>query len=801
MNESQTRIEKIDPKLHEKGWGEVPQSRILTEQNAYTIAPGPVERVKHHHPKKADYVLEYRNRKLAVIEAKSDELDVAMGVAQAKEYAEMLQIRYAYSTNGNKIWAIDMGVRNAAGDYIVPSKEGFVDCYPTPKELWEMTYPESNELRDRLVATPFNRNGDRHPRYYQEIAIRNVLTAISTGQQRILLTMATGTGKTYTAFQICWILYQQKWNLRGSSTSQPRILFIADRNILANQARNDFDQFPEDVMERVTPDTIHKNHDRVPTSRNLYFSIFQTLMSEDGSGQPFYKQYPQAFFDMVIIDECHRGGANDESQWRELMEWFSPAVQLGMTATPRRVANANTYRYFGDPVYVYSLKQGIADGYLTPFRVQISESNIDEYQYEEGDDVESGQIDKEKVYTEEDFYHGNIEIRERDEHRVEELMAQIEPDDKTLVFCATQAHAAIIRDMINQRKQRPDSNYCVRVTANDGEEGEKLLRQFQNNERLRPTILTTSQKLSTGVDARNVRNIVLMRPVHNIVEFKQILGRGTRLFEGKYYFTLYDFVGAHRNFNDPDWDGDSHCPICGNDPCTCRRNAKGCGSGEGNDDSIPEAHEGCPICGNDPCTCQGGRPKRKVVVSLSSTRSLELETQWTEKFQMGDELVSIDELITQLFGRLPQFFSSEQDLREQWARPDTRQALLNQLEREGFAEEKLEMVRHVLCMEECDLFDVLAFLAYKTTPMERKRRVELVRQDYLNTLTKKQQRFYDLIADHYVRQGFTELAMENLKDFIRIQYGSPYNAMQELNLNPAQIYQQYLEFQRRLYHC
>ena len=802
MNESQTRLEKIDPALHAKGWGAVPSSRILTEQNAYTIAPGPVERIRRSKPKKADYVLEYRNRKLAVIEAKGDEHDVADGVAQAKEYAAMLQVRFAYSTNGNKLWAIDMGVQDAEGHYIVPSTEGPADAFPTPQELWQMTYPDNNALRDQLLSAPFCRTASRQPRYYQEVAVRNVLAAIAGSQRRILLTMATGTGKTYTAFQICWILYQSHWNLRGSSTSQPRILFIADRNLLANQARNDFDQFAEDSMERITPDTLHCNHDHVPTSRNLYFSIFQTLMSQTPDGTPFYKQYPQAFFDLVIIDECHRGGANDESQWRELMEWFAPAVQLGMTATPRRAANANTYRYFGEPVYTYSLKQGIADGFLTPFRVQISESNIDDYQYAEGDDVESGEVDPDRTYTEQDFYHGNIEIRERDEHRVQELLAHIEPDDKTIVFCATQQHAAIVRDMINQHKRRPDSNYCVRITADDGEEGERMLRQFQDNGRLRPTILTTSQKLSTGVDARNVRNIVLMRPVSNIVEFKQILGRGTRLFEGKYYFTLYDFVGAHRAFIDQEWDGDYHCPVCGNDPCTCHQRPRPKpypDPDDGNGGSSVHEPTPCPVCGNDPCTCSGGKPKKKVVVHLSAVRTLELQTDWTEKFQMGDELVTIDELIRQLFGRLPQFFDSEEDLRQQWARPDTRAALLGQLEREGFAEEKLDMVRHVLCMDDCDLFDVLAFLAYKTTPMERARRVELVRQDYAATLNQKQQQFCDLIMTHYIRRGFKELAMENLKDFIRIQFGTPFNATQELGWTPNEINTAYLEVQRRLY--
>ena len=796
MNEAQTRHNKIDPKLYEVGWGQVPSSDILCEQRAYQIAPGPVERIKHSHPKKADYLLEYKRRKLAVIEAKADEVDVAMGVPQAKLYAEMLQIRFAYATNGDQIYCIDMGVRDSEGKYIIPSKEEFVSRFPTPQELWQMTYPEENELRDRFNLTPYNRDGGRVPRYYQEIAITNVLTAIANHQRRILLTMATGTGKTYTAFQICWKLYQNYWNLQGNPNRRPRILFIADRNILANQARNDFGQFPEDIMLRITPDDIHRNQNQVPDSRNIYFAIFQTLMSNDDNGQPFYKQYPANFFDFIIIDECHRGGANDESQWRELMEWFEPAYQLGMTATPRRTENANTYRYFGSPVYTYSLKQGIADGFLTPFRVRISESNIDEYTFQEGDDVENGDIDKEKTYTEDDFYHGRIEIRERDMHRVRELMSQIDPDEKTIIFCSTQLHASIIRDMINQIKTRLDSNYCERVTANDGEEGERILRQFQDNERLRPTILTTSQKLSTGVDARNVRNIVLFRPVRNIVEFKQILGRGTRLFEGKYYFTLYDFVGAHQAFleGENDWDGDPYCPICGNYPCTC--NKKPGSSGGGRRPHIPQP---CPVCGNMPCTCPGGQPKKKIVVHLSEDRTLELETNWTEKFQMGEELLTIGDLIERLFGDLPLFFNSQEDLRKQWENPATRQALLTQLEREGYAEEKLDMIRRVLCMEKCDLFDVLMFLAYKTTPLEREKRVELVRQDYVKKEKQEQQQFLALIMDHYVREGFKELQMENLKEYIRIQYGSPVDAVEHLHMQPAQISQYYLNFQHQLY--
>ena len=799
MDESTTRRKKIDPALYSVGWEQVPDSQILNEQRAYVIAPGRVEKLKARHPKKVDYILEYKGMKLAVVEAKSDETDVSVGVPQAKQYAEMLQIRYAYSTNGDSIYFIDMGVRDATGDYIVPSTEGFIDKFPSPQELWQMTFPVDNEWRDKFNLQPMNRDSGREPRYYQVNAINNVLNAVARGQKHILLTMATGTGKTYTAFQICWKLFQTKWNLHGTD-QRPRILFIADRNILANQAVNDFEQFPEDAMVRITPDELHKNHDKVPTARHLYFTIFQTFMCADESGEPYYKQYPADFFDFIIIDECHRGGANDESQWRELMDYFSFAYQLGMTATPRRQDNANTYKYFGNPVYSYSLKQGIADGYLTPFRVRISESNIDEYVYDSDDEVE-GEIDTEKTYTESDFYNGKIEIRQRDEHRVKELLSQINPDEKTIVFCATQLHAHIIRDMINQYKKSPASNYCERVTADDGSEGEETLKLFQDNERKLPTILTTSQKLSTGVDARNVRNIVLMRPVNNMVEFKQIIGRGTRLFDDKYYFTIYDFVGANRNFQDVEWDGDPYCPVCGNYPCTCNKQTKS----ESHPESVGSVGEGmpepCPVCGHLPCTCEGGgRQRDKVKVKLSSQRTLELKTTWTEKFQYGDELISIEEFIQKLFGRLPMFFNGPEDLRKQWEHPDTRRALLNQLEQEGFHEDKLQAMQRVMGREDCDLLDVLEYLAYETTPMERKKRVELVREDYYKRQNAAQKEFIDFLIDQYLRNGYQEFTPEeNLSKLLRMKYVTVADAKRNLNMGIDQIRKQYVEFQRELY--
>lgn len=809
MDETATRRKKIDPKLYGVGWEQVPESEILTEQRAY-ITPGQVSAIpQNRHPKKADYILEYHKVKLAVIEAKSDEKDVSEGVAQAKEYAELLKIRFTYATNGDKIWAIDMGVKDAQGNYIIPSKEGPADRFPSPQELWQMTFPEANPLRDRFNLQPLNRGGGREPRYYQEIAINKVLEAIAKGEDRILLTMATGTGKTYTAFQICWKLYQTGWNRRGVE-AKPRILFISDRNILANQAKNDFEQFPEDAMERITPELLHdkKHMNRVPKARHLYFTIFQTFMSKpnpDPSGESveYFMQYPPEFFDLIIIDECHRGGANDESEWRRLMDYFSPAVQLGMTATPRRRVNANTYRYFGEPVYTYSLKQGIEDGFLTPYRVKIGTSNIDTYVFEPDDDVEQGEIDPTKTYTEQDFYNGNIEIRQRDEHRVQEMLGLIGKDEKTLVFCCTQRHAMIIRDMINQWKTVPDANYCERVTSDDGKDGETRLREFQDNERLRPTILTTSQKLSTGVDARNVRNIVLMRPVNNIVEFKQIMGRGTRLFDGKYYFTLIDFVGASENFKDDEWDGNPFCPVCGNYPCTCNKKPHVCPKCGQNPCVCPPPPppSPCPICGHLPCTCPGGGgiPRKTIRVKLSPVRELMLNTHWEECIQFGDELLTIEEYIKRLFGTLPHFLKGEEDLRRRWAQPDTRQQLLDVLEQSGFPEDKLEMTRRFLELEQCDMLDVLAFLAYNTTPIDRQRRAEILMEQARRKFTAAQQEFVNYIMGLYIRNGFHELGSDKLPTLINMKYHSPVDAVRHLGMNPEQIRKFYIGLQEILY--
>ena len=824
MNESDTRLKKIDPALKAAGWGVVEGSDIFTEQRAYIVSPGRIVTKAKRNPDKIDYLLTYKGVKIGIVEAKKDELDVSAGVEQAKKYAAAMNIRWTYSTNGDKIWAIDMDAK--PGDFT----EGFVDRFPTPQELWEMTFPDKNDWRDKFNLEPFNRDGGKSPRYYQENAVNAVLEAISKKIDRILLTLATGTGKTYIAFQICWKLMQTRWNI-AENGRLPRILFLADRNILADQAYNAFGAFDQNALARITPKEIRKNDGNVPKGQSIYFTIFQTMLcgkedtvvevpepvegGETTENIEYYKQYPQDFFDFIIIDECHRGGANDESEWRKLMEYFQPAYQLGLTATPRRTINADTYRYFGEPVYQYSLKQGIEDGYLTPYRVKsCSNQIIDEYVYNPDDTIVRGEdlLDKDKTYTEKDFYQGKIKIRQRDELRVSEFLESANPDEKSIVFCATQNHAMQIRDMINSQAKR-GVNYCVRVTADDGAEGEQQLRNFQDNEKTIPTILTTSQKLSTGVDAQNVRNIVLMRPVTNMIEFKQIIGRGTRLFDDKYYFTIYDFVGAHKQFYDKEWDNpnpvcpicekypcecDKHpkCPVCGKWPCECKRPPRKCSICGMYPCICPP--KPCPVCGNLPCTC----PKGVIEIELGDGRKTTVKNgfEWEERIMYDGKLITIKEFVDVLVDNktLPKFFKDDEDLRKQWQNPETRNALLEQMDHDGFPLEKLTKVQEFLNMEKCDLLDVLEYLAYNTTPLERERRVELVQPGIVATLTDNQSDFVIFVVEQYVQQGYTELSLENLPELIKLKYGTTNDAKAILGDIP-EIRNIFIGFQKELY--
>lgn len=800
MNEAETRAEHIDPALAAAGWGVVEGSRIRRE---YPITLGRLEgHGKRGKALTADYVFEYRNTKLATAEAKAWDKELTEGVGQSKDYASKLKIRFAYSCNGQGVYEIDMET----------GAEGEVVGFPTPEELWNRTFPSVNAWRDRFSQVPFeDKGGYFQGRYYQDIAIERVLAAIADGSLRILLTLATGTGKTFVAFQIAWKLFHSRWNLNAwkngeKPSRRPRILFLADRNILADQGYNAFSAFPEDALVRISPEDIRKKG-KVPKNGSIFFTIFQTFMSgppKDGAPSPYFGEYPPDFFDFVVVDECHRGGANDESTWRAILDYFAPAVQLGLTATPKRKDNADTYRYFGDPVYIYSLKEGINDGFLTPFRVKQIATTLDDYVYTSDDTLVEGEIEAGKRYEEADF-NRIIEIKEREKKRVEIFMSQIDQREKTLVFCANQTHALVVRDLVNQVKTSTDPNYCHRVTANDGLLGEQHLRAFQDNEKTIPTILTTSQKLSTGVDARNIRNIVLMRPINSMIEFKQIIGRGTRLYDGKDYFTIYDFVKAHHHFNDPEWDGEpvepepcercgvypcvcekkevDPCAVCGQMPCVCPK------------ETLPDGP--CKVCGQDPCVCER---KRKARVKLADGKDRLIEHMMVTTFWHPDGTpMSAQQFMEALYGRLPDFFKNENELRTLWSEPETRAKLLAGLAKHGFGGEQLKEMQKIISAENSDLFDVLAFVAYASAPLSREERAAGAKVIISTHFSTKQQIFLDFVLSHYVRVGVEELEKEKLKELLRLKYhGSISDAVAELG-SPVEIGRAFVDFQKWLY--
>ena len=736
MNEAETRAEHIDPALKAAGWGVVEGSRVSRE---FPITKGRLEGLgRRGKSLSADYVLIYRNHKLAVIEAKAWNEAVSEGVAQAKNYAQKLAIRFTYSTNGQGIYAVDME----------SGKEGALASYPTPEELWALTFEKANAWRDRFAAVAFEDKGGSHPsRYYQDIAVERVMDAVSNNTKRILLTLATGTGKTFIAFQIAWKLFNSRWNLGGEATRRPRILFLADRNILANQAYNAFSAFPDDALVRISPGDISKKG-KVPKNGSIFFSIFQTFMSgrnAAGEPAPYFGEYPPDFFDFIVIDECHRGGAKDESNWRGILEYFAPAVQLGLTATPKRTDNVDTYRYFGDPVYVYSLKEGINDGFLTPFKVKQIQTTLDEYVYVPDDELIEGDVEGGRVYVEKDF-NKIIEIKAREQKRVQIFMDLINQNEKALVFCANQAHALQVRDLINQLKTSTDPNYCQRVTADDGELGEQHLRDFQDNEKTIPTILTTSQKLSTGVDARNIRNIVLMRTINSMIEFKQIIGRGTRLYDGKDYFTIYDFVKAHHHFNDPEWDGEPEAP----------------------EPAIPGGD--APKPPREPKEPGEERPT-KIRIKLADGKARTIQHMMSTTFWHPDGTpMSAQQFMEMMFGKLPDFFKNEAELRTIWSDPATRKKLLQGLADNGFGGEQLAEMQKIIDAEKSDLFDVLAHVAYAVAPMTREARATRARVYISNSFSNKQQGFLDFVLSHYVRVGVEELDLDKLTPLLKLKY-------------------------------
>ncbi|MFS1975317.1 EcoAI/FtnUII family type I restriction enzme subunit R [Vibrio splendidus] len=858
-NESETRAELISPKLASDGWGaNSPQNNehSIVRREVSITAGRILGGGKRASKLSADYVLEFQGRKLAAVEAKREGLSYTEGVRQAKDYAERLQCRFGYATNGHDIYQID----------ILTGEEQLVDRYLSPEEMWAIAFngedgksePKfTSTWRKNFAKTPFECKGDWQPRYYQENAINQALEAIAKGKDRILLTLATGTGKTCIAFQLSWKLFNSRWSLQAAKNpsnakKRPRILFLADRNVLTKQAFNDFGAFGEDAVVRITPSEIKKAKG-VPKNASIFMAIFQTLMTdsanknsgdiEEVEDEEFeqaaitdtsncnFRQYPEDFFDFIIIDECHRGGANDESSWRDILNYFAPAVQLGLTATPKRTDNADSYKYFGDPVYSYTLKQGINDGFLTPFKVYPIVGTMDEYIYTPGDAVTfKGEPEPGKVYKESDF-NRIITMPQREQKRVQYWMDHINPNEKTIVFCATQEHAGMVRDFINQYAVKKgwttNPSYCVRITANDGAAGENDLRTFCDNEKTIPTILTTSRKLSTGVDARNVRNIVLMRPCNNMIEFKQIIGRGTRMYDGKSFFTVYDFVKAHHNFSDPEWDGEplppeekpeeEPCDICNNKPCSCL--CEECGFNPCNCDTeapdVPcsECHhspcqcivEPCNNCGDTPCSCDTGDDEEgpgkpeKIFITLTDGKVRQIQHMKSVLFMGADgDMLTAKQFVEQLFGDLPRFFGNEDELREIWSNPSTREKLLADLQEAGYDDEKLDSMKEIIDAKDSDVYDLLSFVAYARETHTRKERVATAKPGISSEFTPNQIEFIEFILDKYIEDGVQELAAKKMRSLVELKYDTISDAAEQFG-SPMAIRDTFIGFQKYLY--
>jgi type I restriction enzyme, R subunit len=751
-SESDTRAKFIDPQLYAQGR----QEHQITREWSFTDGrklPGN----KRGKQCFVDYLLKDYGLSLAIVEAKKYGLPPTEWLEQVKNYGRMLSVRWVYSTNGQEIYEFDL--QTWLGN--------FIDHYPTPAQLYERYTDEYATIRQQLLSVPYYIDSNKKPRYYQDLAITKALSAIAHNQDRILLTLATGTGKTFIAFQIAYKLLQAKWSRTGFNR-RPRILFLADRNILIEQAMNTFNPLEKDLLW-VTGKEIKQRLGEVPTNANIFFAIYQAIIAWsdedddvdiaviDSTQWWYYTRYDPAFFDLIIIDECHRWWANQEWNWFAILEYFKTAVQLGMTATPKRQDNIDTYGYFWDPAYEYSLKQGINDWFLTPYKVKRIQTNIDELVIDHDVQIIDGEAKKD-LYEIKDFDR-QIVVPERTDLIAREILNQIQPYDKTIVFCVDQEHAAMVRDAINTHKQVRDMDYCVRVTSNEWEIGRTYLERFQDNDKTIPTILTSSQMLTTWVDAKNVRNIVLIRNIWSMTEFKQIIGRGTRVFEGKDYFTIIDFTGATNLFYDPAWDGEQMMEV--------ETNTKN--KEEGQDDM--DRHVVPPR--DDESNDIPNEPHRKLRVRLSDHRELKIINIETRYIGENGSPMSATEYLESLIGKLPALYQSEEQLRTLRADPATREQMIAQLEDLWLDDEQFGTLQRMFDAPDSDVFDILAHLSYGQDIQTRHDRVSRVlahSQIISQSYQLPAQEFLQYLLDYYERYGSTKLVQSNLSWLIQL-YG------------------------------
>jgi len=696
------------PKLYAAGWND----DQISEQKSFTDGRIVVMGTKGRRrpSKRADYLLRYaRDFMLAVVEAKAAYKLPSDGLQQAKEYAEILGLKFAYSTNGHGIVEFDF----------TSGQERLIDAFPKPGELWRRLRV-SQKLTDDTVAgrvlTPADSAVGKGQRYYQEIAINRVIQAILQGRKRVLLTMATGTGKTAVAYQICWKLWNMRWN-RSAEHRRPKILYLADRNILIDD--------PKDKMFSTFGDARWKiENGEVNKGREMYFAIYQAI-AKDERRPGLYKEYPTDFFDLVIVDECHRGSAKDDSNWREILRYFQPAFQLGMTATPLRSDNRNTYRYFGNPIYTYSLRQGIEDGFLAPYRVHriVTEWDATGWRPSQGDLDRYGREIPDNEYQTADFERA-VALKARTEAIARNLSDFLKKTDrfaKTIVFCVDQEHADEMRralNNLNDELAKKFSDYVCRVTSEEGPVGRGYLSRFQELETTTPVIVTTSQLLTTGVDIPTCKNIVIARVVNSMVEFKQIIGRGTRVRDDydKLYFNILDYTGsATRLFADPDFDGDPAfiteqemsetgeliSQIVQTDTVVSEQDQESMST-------ITDDSEG---------------PRRKLYFDGGQ---VEIAAHLVYELDPDGKQLRVVKFSEYAAEKVRTLYPSAADLRKQWADPVLRSEIIAKLEERGI---DFDQLRSSSNQPEADPFDLLCHLAFNGPLRSRRERADRVKKE------------------------------------------------------------------------
>ena len=774
FSEADTRHKFIDSQL-ERDWWQKKQIICEFDFTDGRKLPGN----KRWERKKADYILSYKWVKLAIIEAKKYSKEPTEWLEQAKQYAKILNIRFVFSTNWQKIYQFDM----QTGFW------GFIENYPEPEKLYEMVFWSENITKNILLQQNYLVS-DKKPRYYQEIAIQKTMEAIAELKNRILLNLATGTGKTVIAFQICYKLFEAKWSLDGVGKRRPKILFLADRNVLVDQAMNTFNYFEKDY-KKINWKEIKKRWGEVPKNANFFFAIYQALtgwnLSDDDwqeeiLEEKYFEKYEKDFFDAIIIDECHRGWAKEDWNWAEILKYFDSAVQIGMTATPKREENRDTYKYFWNPVYEYSLKDWINDGFLTPFKIKRIKLNIDEFILQSSDIIVSWEA-KKSIYDVKDM-DKNIILEERSELIAEMILSQINTFDKTIIFCVDQVHALRMRDTINKYKTVKDPDYCVRVTSDEWEIGRNFLERFQDNDSNIPVILTSSQMLTTGVDARNVRNIVLVRNIWSIVEYKQIVGRWTRVFDGKDFFTIYDFVGSSVHFIDEiwEWPADNIEEIEEKDAKTRK---------EKNQNS------------NEKTTIRdilNDKPKEKLVVILWKNREvkvIDVETYYMDPASW--KLLSTEDFLKKLFSELPKLYENEHQLRMTWADPDKREELLRKLASLWFDEEQFVALKKMFYAEKSDIFDILSYISYETEIKNRKQRSVFWKHFASNYENPEAKEFLEFLTDLYENNGILDFAKEKLAAKVELFWHGTTMEIAEQFGWPNELVKAYYGIQKALY--